>query len=64
MRGLTFPAKYERGEKMDKQKELTALLFAISVVSERLAQNMEREVKRNESNQASSGHHLRCPQSW
>lgn len=49
---------------MDKQKELIALLFAISVVSERLAKNMEREVKRNESNQTSSRHHLRCPQSW
>lgn len=49
---------------MDKQKELIALLFAISVVSERLARNMEREVKCNESNQTSSGHHLRCPQSW
>ena len=49
---------------MDKQKELIALLFAISVVSERLARNMERDVKRNESNQTSAGHHLRCSQPW
>lgn len=31
---------------MDKQKELIALLYAISVVSERLAKNIEREVKK------------------
>ena len=31
---------------MDKQKELIALLYAISVVSERLANNIEREVKK------------------
>ena len=49
---------------MDKQKELIALLYAISVVSERLARNMEREVKRNEANQTSAGHHLRCSQPW
>jgi len=35
---------------MDKQKELIALLYTISVVAERLARNMEREVKKHESN--------------
>ena len=47
---------------MDKQKELIALLYAISVVSERLARNMEREVKRKETNQPSAVHHISCSQ--
>ena len=41
------------GKPMDKQKELIALLFAISVVSARLARNIEKEVKHNESNRTS-----------
>lgn len=47
---------------MDKQKELIALLFAISVVSERLARNMTilvqraKEGKSNRTNHATYQH--------
>ena len=42
---------------MDKQKELIALLFAISVVSERLARNMTILVQRAKEGKSNGTNH-------
>lgn len=45
------------GKPMDKQKELIALLFAISAVSERLARNMTILVQRAKEGKSNGTNH-------
>ena len=50
---------------MTKQEiELVEVLITISIVSKRLAHNLMKEEKTNESNQVTSGCDCRYPQPW